>query len=306
MADFTPLPILHGGIPSLTGKTVVPRMCTSSGTIENAWHQMKAHIRKNVKPRNQDQLAEAVSRPGTRSPILPVPKAPCPKPKTRLEACMRWIKACGRPHWQLNVGKITKDTYVCSKEKCVALSCTEFGDETELLLVKRVRAIPTIHKGVQIQILMEPLWEFVCAFATPGKVDKFITEYRKDESINQAIALKYRGFLSGRKYNVQCRTLTSFFDPNKKVWLPRSVKVDGVDVRSMRQLSHYKLDSVEETDAVMADLWQQHTEEMTPNGKRRPSFEEEETKRRKILQGDEIKQTKMRNNRDVPVTLSNG
>ncbi|KAI8484403.1 hypothetical protein Bbelb_378360 [Branchiostoma belcheri] len=29
--------------------------------IENAWHQMKAHIRKNVKPRNQDQLAEAVA-----------------------------------------------------------------------------------------------------------------------------------------------------------------------------------------------------------------------------------------------------
>ncbi|KAI8495263.1 hypothetical protein Bbelb_272490 [Branchiostoma belcheri] len=29
--------------------------------IENAWHQMKAHILKNVKPRNQDQLAEAVA-----------------------------------------------------------------------------------------------------------------------------------------------------------------------------------------------------------------------------------------------------
>ncbi|XP_078680446.1 uncharacterized protein LOC144915706 [Branchiostoma floridae x Branchiostoma belcheri] len=103
-------------------------------------------------------------------------------------------------------------------------------------------------------------WEFVCAFATPDQVDKFITEYRKgkylqgkfnsltkkfessDQSINQAIALKYRGFLSRRKYDVQCRTLTSVFDPNKKVWLPRSVKVDGVDVRSMRQLSHYKLD----------------------------------------------------------------
>ncbi|KAI8495262.1 hypothetical protein Bbelb_272480 [Branchiostoma belcheri] len=119
-----------------------------------------------------------------------------------------------------------------------------------------------------------------------------------DESTNQAIALKYRGFLSRRKYDVQCRTLTSVFDPNKKMWLLRSVKVDGVDVRSMRQLSHYKLDRfvksidigslyhlprelgvtrrvssrdlhyllhlviAEETDAVMADLWQQHTEEM--------------------------------------------
>ena len=40
---------------------------------------------------------------------------PFPKPKTRLEDCKAWIKACGRPHDQLNPSVITKNYYVCSK-----------------------------------------------------------------------------------------------------------------------------------------------------------------------------------------------
>ena len=31
------------------------------------------------------------------------------------EKCRLWIKLCGRPHKQLNVGKVTKHTYICSK-----------------------------------------------------------------------------------------------------------------------------------------------------------------------------------------------
>ena len=46
---------------------------------------------------------------------------PFPKPKTNIEVCMRWIKACGRPYDQLNVNKITKDTYVCSKVRMIYL-----------------------------------------------------------------------------------------------------------------------------------------------------------------------------------------
>ncbi|XP_060082308.1 uncharacterized protein LOC132561625 [Ylistrum balloti] len=38
-----------------------------------------------------------------------------PKPKTNLEKCMRWIKLCNRPHSQLNVDWINKNTFVCSK-----------------------------------------------------------------------------------------------------------------------------------------------------------------------------------------------
>ncbi|KAK7460716.1 hypothetical protein BaRGS_00035463, partial [Batillaria attramentaria] len=40
---------------------------------------------------------------------------PIPKPLNRLEETKEWIKACGRPHDQLNPERITKHHYVCSK-----------------------------------------------------------------------------------------------------------------------------------------------------------------------------------------------
>ncbi|GFN74771.1 hypothetical protein PoB_000127700 [Plakobranchus ocellatus] len=38
-----------------------------------------------------------------------------PKPKRQLERCMEWIRLCNRPHEKLNVNKIGKYHYVCSK-----------------------------------------------------------------------------------------------------------------------------------------------------------------------------------------------
>ncbi|MED6290030.1 hypothetical protein CHARACLAT_008913, partial [Characodon lateralis] len=35
--------------------------------------------------------------------------------RKQLERCLQWIKQCGRPHSQLNVSKINKHAYVCSK-----------------------------------------------------------------------------------------------------------------------------------------------------------------------------------------------
>ena len=40
---------------------------------------------------------------------------PFPKPKQEKAKCLRWIKLCGRPHSQLNITKINKDVYICSK-----------------------------------------------------------------------------------------------------------------------------------------------------------------------------------------------
>ncbi|KAL5012385.1 hypothetical protein ScPMuIL_010936 [Solemya velum] len=37
------------------------------------------------------------------------------KPKTQLEKCERWIKNCGRPKEQFNISRVTKDTFICSK-----------------------------------------------------------------------------------------------------------------------------------------------------------------------------------------------
>ena len=42
---------------------------------------------------------------------------PFPKPKRNLEKCKRWIRACGRPHTQLNTSTVdgNYNMYVCSK-----------------------------------------------------------------------------------------------------------------------------------------------------------------------------------------------
>ncbi|XP_070537595.1 uncharacterized protein [Ptychodera flava] len=50
---------------------------------------------------------------------------PFPKPKTQKEKCLRWIRACGRPHYQLNVENINKHKYVCSKHFPVAEGPTQ-------------------------------------------------------------------------------------------------------------------------------------------------------------------------------------
>ena len=34
---------------------------------------------------------------------------------TRRETCEKWIKACGRPAADFNIGKIKRSTYICSK-----------------------------------------------------------------------------------------------------------------------------------------------------------------------------------------------
>ncbi|KAJ8300724.1 hypothetical protein KUTeg_022243 [Tegillarca granosa] len=47
--------------------------------------------------------------------IVDVRFIPFPKPKTNWEKCARWVKACGRPHSQLNVTNIDRHKFVCSK-----------------------------------------------------------------------------------------------------------------------------------------------------------------------------------------------
>jgi hypothetical protein len=63
------------------------------------------------------RCAYGLCRSDTRYPdrVEGVKFHPFPKPKSNLEKCLRWIKACNRPHAQLNVDTIFKTTYVCSK-----------------------------------------------------------------------------------------------------------------------------------------------------------------------------------------------
>uniref|UniRef100_A0A8C6TVD4 THAP-type domain-containing protein n=1 Tax=Neogobius melanostomus TaxID=47308 RepID=A0A8C6TVD4_9GOBI len=63
------------------------------------------------------RCAYGVCKSDTRYPqsVAGVKFYPFPKPKTKLQDCLQWIKQCGRPYYQLNVSKINKHTYVCSK-----------------------------------------------------------------------------------------------------------------------------------------------------------------------------------------------
>ena len=61
---------------------------------------------------------------------------------------------------------------------------------------------------------------------------KAISDYQKsEEAVKQSLALKYQSFLSRRKYNLVCKTQSSFFNAEKEVWLPRNIKCIGVDLR---------------------------------------------------------------------------
>jgi len=40
---------------------------------------------------------------------------PFPKPHLNRDKCLLWIKLCGRPQHQLNVDKLNKNGYICSK-----------------------------------------------------------------------------------------------------------------------------------------------------------------------------------------------
>ena len=61
---------------------------------------------------------------------------------------------------------------------------------------------------------------------------KAISDYQKsEEAVKQSLALKYQSFLSRRKYNLVCKTQSSFFNAEKEVWLPCNIKCLGVDLR---------------------------------------------------------------------------
>ena len=74
------------------------------------------------------------------------------------------------------------------------------------------------------------------------KLNELTKKYEtSDEVLQRAIVMKYENFLSRRKYRFLSRTMDSFYDPNKKTWLPRNNKIDGVSIRYARQISHNRI-----------------------------------------------------------------
>ena len=109
-------------------------------------------------------------------------------------------------------------------------------------------ALEFIHGGEQGSVF--GAWDFVAANATTTAIDEFICNYKRGrylkglldkavkehnstvDALHQAVAVKYQNFLSRRKFNLLCKTQASAFDPDKEVWVPRNVKVLGVDIRN--------------------------------------------------------------------------
>lgn len=58
------------------------------------------------------------------------------------------------------------------------------------------------------------------------------------ETLNQAIACKYKNFLSQRKFNLVCKTQSSYYILEPKVWVPRDFMSVGLDLRAPRLASH--------------------------------------------------------------------
>ena len=52
-----------------------------------------------------------------------------------------------------------------------------------------------------------------------------------DEAIKHALALRYHNFLSRRKFQMICRTQSSYFNAESNVWVPRNIKCMGIDLR---------------------------------------------------------------------------
>ncbi|KAI8522156.1 hypothetical protein Bbelb_019100 [Branchiostoma belcheri] len=62
-----------------------------------------------------------------------------------------------------------------------------------------------------------------------------------DENMERSLAAQVNAQLSRRKYQFHCKTLSSVYDPTKKVYVPRDSYIDGIKFRQARLVSSAKL-----------------------------------------------------------------
>ena len=75
------------------------------------------------------------------------------------------------------------------------------------------------------------------ANAPKQMVEDLIGKYRRGKNVGDfkqssssmadAMSLKYKNFLSRRKFNLLCKTQSSVFDTENEVWVPRKCQVFG-------------------------------------------------------------------------------
>lgn len=97
-----------------------------------------------------------------------------------------------------------------------------------------------IHGGEEGAIL--GALDLIAAHATKETMDKLIASYKigkylqgvfgkavkdfnnSEEALKQAVAIKYQNYLSRCKFKLVCKTQSSVYDAEQKVWLPRNLK----------------------------------------------------------------------------------
>ncbi len=109
-------------------------------------------------------------------------------------------------------------------------------------------------------------WDFLATSAPRATMEELIGKYKRgtyveqivkkavkefsqsSNSLTEAISLKYKNFLSRRKFNLICKTQSSVFDTDRDVWVPRNVKCLGVDVQlSLSRISNESIEKFVKT-----------------------------------------------------------
>ena len=74
-------------------------------------------------------------------------------------------------------------------------------------------------------------------------LSKAMKEFQSSpESIKHAVAMKYQNFLSRRKFNLVCKTQSSYFNGENEVWIPRNVQCLGINIRLPQAVSDKVVD----------------------------------------------------------------
>ncbi|KXJ13530.1 hypothetical protein AC249_AIPGENE25365 [Exaiptasia diaphana] len=110
-----------------------------------------------------------------------------------------------------------------------------------------------IHGGQEASIY--GAWDYLSSVVSPDLLDKLISNYKRgtylqgmfgraldnyknsEEALKQATSIKYQNFMSRRKFKFFSKTQSSYFDPDKELWVPRNIKHLGVDIKLMHHVS---------------------------------------------------------------------
>lgn len=88
-------------------------------------------------------------------------------------------------------------------------------------------------------------WDFLTRYATKDEMENFVLLYKRGKfvetlygnfsdaftkspaSMNQAVARKYAGYLSRRKFDFFCKIQKSTFDPENQKWYHKEIEYQG-------------------------------------------------------------------------------